>query len=280
VHEVAGKYCPTGRDLFLHRVEHVQPPASERMRQGRLLHELVSKLITEAKQMVYLHGAGCMNYREELLQSPALDSGRLGDGESDTTRANVRTLHAFESRRIMERVEEVLARQSHVGRDALAALALPVNVELKLDGRHLGLSQHLSADAVSFSTNTVLDLKFGPREEFHRLTTTGYALVLESLFEVPFDLGCVIYVHFANGRVLLDRDFHLIDDELRQVFIEERDEKMRSVAEGIDPGMPAQCPSTCSYLTTCYPIQLAQGQGRVVSANPAATMPNGAAALT
>ena len=59
-----------------------------------------------------------------------------------------------------------------------------------------------------------LDLKFGPRERFHRLTTTGYALVLESLFERPVDVGCVVYARVVQGRVVVERDFHVIGDEL------------------------------------------------------------------
>jgi hypothetical protein len=39
----------------------------------------------------------------------------------------------------------VLARQPHVLPDALALLALQVGVKVKLDGRLLGLSEHLAA---------------------------------------------------------------------------------------------------------------------------------------
>jgi CRISPR-associated protein Csa1 len=116
---------------------------------------------------------------------------------------------------------------------------------VKLDGRFLGLSEHLAADAISFPDVAVLDLKFGPRETFHRLTTTGYALVLESLFDRPVDVGCVVYSRFMNGRIIVERDFHLIGDELRQMFVEERDEKARLVTEELDPGLPAVCARIC-----------------------------------
>ena len=46
----------------------------------------------------------------------------------------------------------------------------------------------MAADAISFPEMTVMDLKFGQRESVHRLTTTGYALVLESLFDAGFYL--------------------------------------------------------------------------------------------
>lgn len=52
---------------------------------------------------------------------------------------------------------------------------------------------------------------------------------------------------------MIERDYHLIGDELRQRFVKERDEKMRLAAEELDPGLPAVCPRTCPYLATCHP---------------------------
>ena len=148
-------------------------------------------------------------------------------------------VRGFEARRIAERVASVLARQPHAGPDAIAALALPVSVELKLDGTFLGLSPHLSADAVLFAGSAVADLKFGPREPFHRLTTTGYALVLESLYERPIDVGCIVYAAVRNGRLTVERDYHIIGDELRQWFLQEREEKARLVAEELPKHLSA-----------------------------------------
>jgi CRISPR-associated protein Csa1 len=260
VYEVAGKYCPTGRDVFLRRVERVQTAPNVGMREGRLLHGVVADVLTEAKRLVYVHGAASVPFLEKLtLMERVAEDGDAAPGDRDLVWAKARALRAFEARRIVERVEGVLARQPYVQADALAMLAIPVGVELKLDGRFLGLSEHLAADAIGFPDVTVLDLKFGPKEPFHRLTTTGYALVLESLFERPVDVGCVVYARFMQGRVVVERDFHVIGDELRQMFVEERDEKSRLVAEELDPGLPAACPRTCPYLRTCHPGE----QGRV-----------------
>lgn len=43
------------------------------------------------------------------------------------------------------------------------------------------LSSNLSADAFTFSEPMILDLKFGRPQKFHRLSTTGYALVMEAV---------------------------------------------------------------------------------------------------
>ena len=149
-------------------------------------------------------------------------------------------------------MEEVLAKQPYIGPDALVAAALPVTVEQKLDGSLLGLSSHLSADAFVFNEPMLVDLEFGRKEPFHRLATTGYALVLESLHEYPVNVGCLVYVQFRRGRVLVERDFHLIDDELRQRFVEARDEKARLVEEEIDPGRASECRASCPYHGWCH----------------------------
>jgi CRISPR-associated protein Csa1 len=165
----------------------------------------------------------------------------------------LQTLWEFQQRRILVRIQEVLARYPTIGADSLVALALPVTLEQRLDGSFLGLSPNLSVDAFHIAETMVLDLKFGRKQGFHRLTTTGYALVMESLYEYPINLGCIVYVNFKGTDISLERDFHLIDDELRQQFIEERDERMRMVAEEIDPGLPDNCQTGCPYWRECHP---------------------------
>lgn len=157
----------------------------------------------------------------------------------------------FECARIIGRMHDVLARQPYIGEDALAATVVPVVVEQKLDGSFLGLSSNLSADAFTFSEPMISDLKFGEPQRFHRLTTTGYSLVLEALHDFPISIGCVVYVQFRHGRIFVQRDFHLIDDELRQWFVEERDRKARMVADEIDPGLADECYGACPYLEYC-----------------------------
>ena len=255
VFEIAGKYCPTGRDVYLRRVENVQAAPNLGIREGRRLHQVLADILTEAKRLVYIHGPASVPFLEALATGTVVhqdDDSPLTTAQ-DQLSGKARAFRAFEIRRIVERVEAVLAHQPYIQADALAMLALPVSVEVKLDGRFIGLSEHLAADAITVPDVAVLDLKFGPKEPFHRLTTAGYALVLESLFERPVDVGCVVYARFMNGRVVIERDFHLIGDELRQMFVEERDEKARMVAEEMDPGLPAACPQTCPYLRTCHP---------------------------
>ena len=255
VAEIAGRYCGTGRDLYLRRVAGVKAAPNSAMVEGGLLHKAVAEQMLRAMQIVYTGPVEGVVSRLEGLREPNLtvvDGAPLSEEARSALREKLKVMAEFEYHRIVSRVSEVLSRQPRVGPSGLAALALPVTVELPLEGRFLGLSSHLSADAVSLFEPMVVDLKFGERRDFHRLATTGYALVMESLYECPINLGCVTYVEIAGGRVSLERDFHMIDDELRQWFIEARDETMRMLSEEIDPGAALECYEICPYWGSCH----------------------------
>ena len=254
LYEIAGQYCPTGRDVYLRHVQGVRPPPNMLMVEGSLLHEALTSIILAAKRAIYNQGIECLAGLKALTrpEPTGLGAETLTLPEREALEDKLDTLWDFEYHRIIARVQDVLTRQPHVRADALAALALPVVVEQRLDGRFLGLSAHLSADAFVFSEPMMLDIKFGKRRDFHRLATTGYALVMESLYEFPVNVGCVVYPTFEAGRLLIERDFHLIDDELRQWFIEARDERMRLVEEEIDPGLAEECYEPCPYRLVCH----------------------------
>jgi CRISPR-associated protein Csa1 len=249
VFEVAGQYCASGRDVYLRHVLKARAEASAAMLEGRILHDVAATIVLEAKRAIYRDGLNCVKALEGLAFTPARWS-ELARTPALCEKAE--SLWHFEQRRILVRVEEVLASQPRIGIDALAALALPVVVEQKLDGKFLGLSAHLSADAVGLAEPMMVDIKFGEPRDFHRLATTGYAMVMESLYEYPIGLGCIVYPRYREGRWTVERDFHIIGDELRQWFIEARDERARLVDEEIDPGT-MDCREGCVYWKVCHP---------------------------
>lgn len=261
LYEVANYYCPTARDLYMKRVMGIDAKPNTAMFFGRVLHDSLAGLITAAKRTMYIEGIsleGISHVSEALeeLRRPdysALDkvSEHLTQEELEELKDRVAAVWRHQLNAVITQVDTVLAKQPRIGVDSLVSLSIPVSVEHNLDGSFLGLSSHLSTDAYRFYETTILDIKFGEPKEFHRLTTTGYALAMESLYEYPINIGCIVYARFENGRLLVDKDYHLIDDELRQWFIEARDEKMRMVSEEIDPGMPEECYGDCPYLGHC-----------------------------
>lgn len=256
LYEVANNYCPTNRDLYLRRVHGFKPSPSLAMVQGAAIHDTLVQVLVRAKRIIYEKGVA--NYQailDEISRPFAPDLSvyqkKLHKKDFEDLQNKASIIAAFEAARIAGRIQEILVKQPYIGEDSLVALAIPVVVEQKLDGSFLGLSSNLSADAFTFSEPMILDLKFGKPQKFHRLSTTGYALVMEAVYEFPVNLGCIVYAEFNNGRLLLKKDIHIIDDELRQWFIEERDEKMRMIYEEIDPGLAETCYETCPYYSVC-----------------------------
>lgn len=257
LYEVANAYCSSGRDIFLRRVEKIKGRPNLAMIQGTVLHAVVADVLVNTKRAIYIHGVA--NYQKiisDIENHPELNlepwAAELSPEEEADTKAKVKVVTNFEKTRVLARLQEVLIKQPYIGEDSLTNLTVPVVVEQKLNGMFLGLSAYLSTDAFIFSEPMVLDLKFGEARDFHRLGTTGYSLVMESVYEFPVNLGCIVYAELRGDRLIIKRDVHIISDELRQWFLEARDEKARFVAEGIDPGLAEECYVECPYYKVCH----------------------------
>lgn len=264
ISEIASLYCETGRDIYFKKVGKIGFRTNEAMVEGLLLHRVVSEVFTRAKVLIYKHPSitsheFIQEFGEINLENEAKNWGfgkidTLEDGDILAARTvnRAKLLWEFEKTRIAYRIDDIRSRYPYCEADSFVFLVLPVVVEQRLNGTFLGLSQNLAVDGYIFSQGMVADIKFDPSErDFHKLTTTGYAMVMESLYEFPVDIGCIIYVRFNDNQIRLRREFHHISDELRQWFIEERDKKMRMIDDEIDPGKPTNCYDICPYLNIC-----------------------------
>lgn len=254
LYQVAGKYCSSGRDVYLNRVEKRKSEANDAMQLGSLFHEFIVYILVRTKKLIYQYELNTELVFQELKKvlSEFLERKAFFQEKIPGVKDKIEQLYNYEYYRITSRIQEILSRQPYIGEDSLVAQVVPLVLEQKLDGSLLGLSSNLSSDAFVFSEPMIVDLKFGAPQNFHRLTTTGYALVMESIYEYPVNIGCIVYGQFKNGRLYIQKDFHIINDELRQWFIEERDEKMRIVYDEIDPGIADNCYETCPFYTFCH----------------------------
>jgi CRISPR-associated protein Csa1 len=266
IFEVANMYCESGRDVFIRRIDGIKGVPSKDMVKGLVYHYAVSDEISLAKIYMFREGtkgsADIYEYlksmMEERLVSNLLIHGEyfkeagFAERDVDELKINLRKLWLYAASEIDASMKHVLSKQPRIGIDALVHTAIPVIVEQKLDGNVLGLSSNLSVDAFSFDS-VILDLKTGEEKEFHKLSTSGYALVYESIFEYPINVGCIVYVNFyPNVPVpVVRRVPHLIDEPLRREFLEKRDMKMKMVYDKRDPGLPHKCYRNCQYLSYC-----------------------------
>lgn len=234
--EVANAYCATGRDIYARRVLDAEPEPNEKMILGGALHNALRDWIVHAKKTLYNCGAG---NPEEAMQ------GIRAFPEPDLPEA--RAIVSYEADAIEFRLREALSQFPRIGTDALAAHVLPVTLGQMLDGSFLGLSRHLSTDLLNLGEPCIFNIIFNDeKRDFHPLTLTGYALVLEAVYEFPVDVGVTVYANLEAGRLHIEREFTVLGDELRMEFIEIRDEKQRMVADELDPGPCEDCEAWCA----------------------------------
>jgi CRISPR-associated protein Csa1 len=260
--ELSDRYCETGRDVFLRHVHKASVPPSPEMVAGRIYHSAIAELYPMAKRLIYTQGLGiCTNLANVLMQrlpdavleaeEQLASAGAEGEGAQEVS-ANLGKLWSFETSRIVYAIYSYLGKYRYLSDDSLINHALPFVVEHKLDGQYLGLSNNLSADAVNMGGMLICDLKTGSKRDFHKLSVTGYALVYESLYEVPINIGCTVYLSFPKNHPTphIERDFFIISDEVRQWFIEERDGKQDMIFYERDPGK-CQKATDCRYKEYC-----------------------------
>ena len=251
VFEVANNYCPNNRDLYLRRVLNISATPNFQMIEGAILHEVITLFITQAKRELYSIDMKDI-YQDNFLNLSEENINKLLDYRDNVElKETIRLLWNYEKQKVIFRLQEVLSRQPYIGIDSLIYQVLPVVVEHKLNGTFLGLSPHLSTDAVNFSEPMIVDIKFGQKKDFHKLSVTGYALVMEAIHSFPVNIGFLVYPVFKGNRILVEKEFVLIDDELRQKFIDIRDEKMRMIYQEDDPGIPDNCYQICPFYKEC-----------------------------
>lgn len=254
IYAVAGNYCKSGRDIYLKFVKKLKSQPNGAMIVGSMYHSILATLMEKSREYIYsrdldekfdiskfLFFEGKKVIDEQINGNDAtrgLKDGIISKKELDDARENLEKLWKYESLLVTASVNFHLAKHLHMNKDTLARHGIPVFTEQKLDGRKLSLSSNLSVDALHLPGKTVvIDIKTGMKNDFHRLTTTGYAMVIESVERKPVDVGCIIYPSFTKKRSVptFEVDVHPITDKLRKEFIENRNRKLEIVANGTDP---------------------------------------------
>lgn len=243
MYAVCLKYCPTGRDLFLSMVEGKAGVINEKMILGVAIHRAVGAVIS-----AFIDGKD-LDFKlwyEDTLRKKGVKR-RLESVEKWSKKVWSFTYANCRSRFLNRVSQQPYASQ----RDSIAT-ALPFLIEHRVSGELLGLSGVLSIDCYDYLRGIVFDLKVSEEErEWYKLSPTGYAIVLESIYEIPVDVGCIVYVKFRNGRLVVSRNLFFISDDFRSWWVEERDHKLEIVAQKKDPGIPNKCYSECIHWSEC-----------------------------
>lgn len=246
MYSVCSKYCPTARDIYVNQVLGVKPTLNFKVSLGKILHGVVSDAIQ-------------LFMREESIDFEGWWrrirwEGLVGDRKLLKTRA--KNVWNFVKTMCQAKYAEASSQQPYASKQDIIASALPFLIEHKISGELLGMSGILSPDCYDYLRCIMFDLKVDAHpEEWHRLYPVGYALVMESIYEIPIDICCVVYLNFINDKISVKKDLFFANDNLRSWWIEERDKKMEIVALEKDPGLPKECPKDCIFLDYCRGVK-------------------------
>lgn len=256
---LANRYCETYRDIYLRYVLRKKVPISDKLIKGLLLHKLVYNTVARARETIIrmwpfriddlLHE---LTADEQPVRTALDEIAKIfGNEAREGLEAIAISLHRFLVRQTVCEVEKARMKYTWPNVETVLAEALPSVAEKRVDGSRLGLSKNLSIDLLE--GNIILEIKTGEMHPFHKYTIAGYALVLEAETGVPHDAGMILYIRFLeNGDPIVTSSSVIVDDALRREFLAIRDEAMEIVDSGIDPGMPAKCPSYCPWRSVCH----------------------------
>jgi len=262
VSEVANRYCPTYRDIYLRRVLGKSAPYTHKTVRGWIYHAISSRTVQEVKSTLYRRGPcsgtklliHLSQTKKEVLDSIFARYGAsryLRGQEMLKLRRNAEALYDYLVLQAAARLDRVLSKTTKTPElESIMAKVVPMDVERLVNGRLLGLSHELRVDLFT-DRRIVVDIKTGEVRPFHKYVLAGYALAIESDLEIPIDFGVVSYISVDEGFVKVKNTVHFIGDELRREFIEMRDEAFNIIHSGLDPGKPPTCSEHCIYYDVC-----------------------------
>jgi len=228
VSEVAYRFCPTMRDVYLRRVG-VEGERNQWLRNGELVHRVFAAASEDVRRELSLGRSGWEAY-ENLSRRAYARLRSLG-------------VDARSQRWLVDLYKKLLLRF------AADEWSLYFS-EYRVDGSMLGLSRNLRADAL-IEMGVVLEVKLGRPHESYRRALAGYALALEANYEVPVDYGILLYVTVSGDRVGFSWEPVYVSTHLRSEFVEARDEVVDMLVSGREPPRAPACPETCPFRGVC-----------------------------
>lgn len=243
MYSVCSKYCPTGRDVYMNLVKKAKGRKNKNLILGSAVHETVRTALR-----AYMDEAPIQfeEWYERVLRDKDIEN--RDEEVARCSQASWRFTQVMCESRFMEGI----SKQPYASRRDVMATALPFLVDHRISGELLGLSGLLSVDCYDYLRNIVFDMKVSDEvRDWYQLYPTGYALVFESVYEIPVNVGCTVYVRFRGDRLSVVSDLFFIGDDLRSWWVEERDAKLQMVAQKKDPGFPNVCYEDCIYRYEC-----------------------------
>ncbi|MCX8162865.1 MAG: type I-A CRISPR-associated protein Cas4/Csa1, partial [Candidatus Bathyarchaeota archaeon] len=256
VSDLAGGFCSTDRHLYVRYVLRAREKPNFKLELGLFIHRVYHLASCKAKYIMYGGGLSGEIFKESFKG--------LSDRCFEEAYVDFHVLKPGFARRIFDLIwgyasniysaalDRIRSMSPYISLDGLVNHTVPMTAEFPVDGSLIGLNRAIRIDAI-LTPCIIVELKTRRFKPDYEIGLAGYALALESQYEIPIDYAVVIEVRFDRGLkdMKLYERYVQISDELRERFIERRDYAMRVVVEEMDPGLPDRCSDDCPFLGVC-----------------------------
>jgi len=261
VGDLSLEFCQTSRLFFLRHVQKTKGVEKPLLARGRYVHSIFSTAITTAKRIILNESAKDGSFFMKIFQEeglrlkPALlrefDSLSRSEGKEKLERIFDR-IWGMAANTYSYQLDKTVTRSPYLSLDGIVSNVVPVLTEFPLDGTSLGFQRSVRVDALLLPS-LLVEVKTREVKQEHKIGLAAYAMVFESIFNIPVD-----YALLLNPRIDREaRDLKVyeelvpISDSLRTATIEKRDLALKIVDDGVDPGKPEYCDINCPYYEIC-----------------------------
>jgi len=274
VDDITSIHCPTRRDLFLLRKRRLKGYPTWGRIAGPLIEKFCAGLVDEYQHLF------------DGKQSYDSVKSLVGDYAKRFMAANERPLKTLGrySTSKSEDVARLMLVLQYTGRYELAMLGadfildagassqspmltrVPIlhkGIEILPDAKVVGISSPSTPDFLMTQLQVVGDIKSGSAfKDFYPLSCAGYAIAYESHHGPGSDMnfGIIYFLETHTRSLTTARSYgFIIDDELRQEFLDRRNEAFGVLLRSNDDLPPLanreQYCVFCKYLRDCYNTQ-------------------------
>ncbi|WP_369610200.1 type I-A CRISPR-associated protein Cas4/Csa1 [Sulfurisphaera javensis] len=237
-------YCSTLRSLYL-KSRGVKGEINKSIVQGSLIHKVYATAIETVKRLIYTKADDGNTLR--TLMADEFYSLQVSEEEAPYAKV----LWDYITNIYSSELDKVRSKFSNLLRDAIVSQVVPFYVEFPIDGSFLGLG-NLRVDAFVPHLPLIAEMKTGKYRYTHELALAGYALAIESQYEIPIDFGYLCYVNVSEKDVKNNCKLIPITDSLRSEFLDLRDKGQEVLDKGIDPGIAKDCEKDCIFYKVCH----------------------------
>ena len=233
--------CETKRYVWLRRVEGIRPRINNGLVIGGVVHEVISRVIIYVTRSLY------GSFKPWKCISDVRDLVLKVVSERDVSDESIREWLVDVAEYI---AVQLIADASWSMVGCGVGSFMPWVSEVRVDGTFIGLSKDLRIDAI-VNGNVIVEFKVTKPNPSYRLALAGYALALESNWEVPIDYGLLIYINGVGGKPKVTIEPVYISNDLRRDFLEVRDEVIDMMLSERKPPVAHNCPPSCPFRYIC-----------------------------